>query len=114
MSFDAKGLLEVNRELIVQAARQGPIVLSVATWGRGCKPKMLKAMEAYVCARGHNSSLILNAPADVVCDWFPSLSEPLSQVGNEPGRVLVVGVAYGKTDWQWWSSDGTENSPQLF
>lgn len=111
MSFDAKGMLEVNRDAVLDAARRhgAAVVLSVATWGRGCKPEILVQMEPYVVGRGHNSSLVVVAPEETARSWFPSLAlEP------KAGDFLAVGVAYGKTHAQWWSRDGQENTLELF
>lgn len=110
-------MLEVNRALILEASSQlrkgdGPaVVISAATWGRGNDHSRLVELKKHQYARGFNSSVVATPPLEVCAQFFDPavLAEP---AGEE--SFLAVGVAFGKTHWEWWKYDGQENFPELF
>ena len=118
MSSDAKGMLEVNRELILQAARaalqegaesKDPlVVISAATWGRGNNHSRLAALKEWQRFSGYNSSVVALPPPRVAALF---IDPPQSPPANS---FLAVGVGFGKTHWEWWTFDGSENLPELF
>lgn len=94
-------MLEVNREVLYAAARQhrqqgvdSPLVVSVATFGRGIRQELLQALDRHRFGWGHNQSLVAVPPLELVQqllkepDWQP----PSSQ---EPG-FWGLGYAFGK------------------
>lgn len=105
MSLDAQAMLEVNREQIFAAAKQqrqqgveSPLVVSVATFGRGVKQEMLQAMEPYRTAFGHNQSLVAVPPREVAVKWLQQTPPAVE------GGFAVIGYAFGKTvmqNWRW-------------
>ncbi|MBX3166189.1 MAG: hypothetical protein KF760_02210 [Candidatus Eremiobacteraeota bacterium] len=105
MSLDAQAMLEVNRQLIFAAAKQqrqsgveSPLVVSVATFGRGVKQEMLQALEPYRTAFGHNQSLVAAPPLELARQWLKQ-----TPPGVEEG-FAVLGYAFGKTvvqQWRW-------------
>ena len=110
-------MLEVNRALILEAstnirnAAQPAVVISAATWGRGNDHSRLVELKKFQCSRGFNSSVVAAPPPEVCAQFFDLevLSQPMSE-----DSFLAVGVAFGKTHWEWWKYDGQENSPELF
>ena len=113
MSLDAQAMLEVNRELIFQAAKvqrergtELPFVVSVATFGRGVKQEMLQALDPYRVAFGHNQSLVAAPPVEVAVQWLKQ-TPPVVELGFD-----VLGYAFGKTVVQLWRWD--EEDPDGF
>lgn len=108
MSLDAPAMLEVNREALYQAARQQreqgverPVVVSVATFGRGVRQELLKDLEGYRHSWGHNQSMVATPPLELLgrllkSDGWRPPAEP-------SGGFWVLGVAFGKTCLQHWS-----------
>ena len=116
MSHDARGMLEVNRELLRAAARERqlagdphPVVISAATWGRGCRQELLQALEPYRRDWGYNSSLVAAPPREVAARLLklPELAYPVSP---EVGRFQGVGMAYGAIHCEWMAVDEGEES----
>lgn len=106
MSFDARGMIEVNRQAILAAAaeaddgREPGVVLSVATWGRGARQSLLQALEPYRHGVGFNGSVVARVPRSIAAE----LLERPDLVGLEPpgpGHVLVVGMAFKELCVEW-------------
>lgn len=102
MSLDAQAMLEVNREAIYQAARalreEGvahPLVVSVATFGRGLRQEFLQELAPYRRAFGHNQSLVCTPPESLVASY-------LQGVTPEGEGFWALGLAFGKSVLQWW------------
>ena len=97
-------MLEVNRELLRAAALTSPeslpLVISAATWGRGCRQDVLQALEPYRHAWGFNSSLVARPPRELAAELLklPELAQPQSPSG---GRFQAVGIAYGQVHCEW-------------
>jgi hypothetical protein len=110
-------MLEVNRALILEASgktdnvMKPAVVISAATWGRGNDHSRLVELKKFQCARGFNSSVVARPPLEVCAQFFDLAV--LSQSASEDS-FLAVGVAFGKTHWEWWKYDGQENAPELF
>jgi len=103
-------MLEVNREALYAAARQlrqqgveNPLVVSVATFGRGIRQEVLQALDPYRYGWGHNQSLVAVPPLELVQkllkkpDWQPPAPD-------KPG-FWGLGYALGKVclkrlDWE--------------
>lgn len=110
MSLDAEAMLEVNRDLIFAAAKQkrqqgvdSPFVVSVATFGRGVRQEMLRALEPYRTAWGHNQSLVALPPGEVILN----LLKPESLKAT-PDGFTVLGYAFGRCvvkSWRWDEED---------
>ena len=118
MSSDAKGMLEVNRDLILQAATAALangaktsdplVVISAATWGRENHHSKLATLKEWQSFSGYNSSVVATPPPEVTALF---IAPPQSPPAN---CFLAVGVGFGKTYWEWWTFDGSENLPELF
>lgn len=118
MSLDAHAMLEVNRPLIFSAARAAreagalaPLVLSVATFGRGVRQELLQELEQHRHAYGHNQSLVATPPVECV-------AKLLKQPGWHPGPAQgpgfwALGYAFGKSSLNWWKWD-EESVDSLF
>lgn len=101
-------MLEVNREAIYTAAKQqrqqgvdSPLVVSVATFGRGIRQELLQALEPHRVAFGHNQSLVALPPREIVARM---LKEPAWQAPPAPEGFNVLGYAFGKAclrQWRW-------------
>ncbi len=110
MSLDAQAMLEVNRELIFAAAKQqrqqgveSPFVVSVATFGRGVKQDLLRALEPYRTAFGHNQSLVAVPPPEIRSQWLKQETCTVEE------GFTVLGYAFGKTvvqNWRWDEESG--------
>ena len=110
-------MLEVNRELVLQAARAArdegnpsPVVITAATWGRGNLHARLARLKESQRYAGYNSSVIAVPPVEVA-ELFCNLQD--APRGTEPG-FLAIGVAFGKSYAEWWNFDGSETTPELF
>lgn len=113
MGLDAEAMLEVNRGGIYEAARacrssapdSVPVVLSVATFGRGIRQDVLAQLEAHRHSFGHNQSLVTTPPGDVIGallkrpDWQPEPA-PAGSSG-----FWAMGYALGRAAVQWWTWD---------
>ena len=105
MSLDAQAMLEVNRELIFAAAKaqrqrgvESPLVVSVATFGRGVKQELLQALEPFRTAFGHNQSLVAIPPSEIAAQWLKQTPARVE------GGFTVLGYAFGKAvvqNWRW-------------
>ena len=118
MSSDAKGMLEVNRDLILRAARESAlpeqegaylVVVSAATWGRGSTGADLADLKRWQKYSGFNSSVVAVPPPEVTGCFLDPMPQP-----SESGSFLAAGVAFGKTHWEWWNYDGSQDLPELF
>lgn len=116
MIHDARGMLEVNRELVRAAARERqqagdahPLVISAATWGRGCRQELLQALEPYRREWGFNSSLVAAPPRDLAARLLgrPELAEPRPP---GPGCFEGLGMAYGTIHTEWLPVEEVEES----
>jgi hypothetical protein len=58
---------------------------------------------------GFNSSVVA-APPPEVCKLF---LDPLP-TRTKDRTFLALGVAFGKTHWEWWNFDGSDTPPELF
>ncbi|MBI3926469.1 MAG: hypothetical protein HY319_13090 [Armatimonadetes bacterium] len=93
-------MIEVNLELMTRAAREAvaqgndsPLVLSVATWGRGCRPAMLRELERYRYASGFNGSIVAVVPRERAGELLGDAG--WSDPGTPgPGNFQAVGVAF--------------------
>ena len=116
MSHDARGMLEVNRELLRPAALQSseacPLVVSAATWGRGCRQDVLQAMEPFRHQWGYNSSLVAAPPRALAAELL-KLPDLLEVQPPGPGRFQALGMAYGQVHAEWLSLDETDDG-ELF
>jgi hypothetical protein len=116
MSLDAQAMVEVNRPLIFEAARAArqegasvPLVLSVATFGRGIRQEVLQELEQHRRAYGHNQSLVSTPPAQCVARL---LKQPDWQPGEGQGEGFwALGYAFGKSSVQWWNWDEESVDP---
>lgn len=110
MSLDAQAMLEVNRQALLAAAQsmrergvERPVVVSVATFGRGVRQDLLKKLEGYRHCWGHNQSMVATPPLDVLGELMKdSQWQPPAQPA---GGFWVLGYAFGKTCLQHWSWD---------
>lgn len=103
-------MLEVNRDLIYAAAKaqraEGnafPLVVSVATFGRGVKQEFLQQLEPFRRSWGHNQSLVATPPREFL---QPLLKEELPE---DSQCFWAVGLAFGKScrqQWRWDEEDG--------
>ncbi|MGE0488264.1 MAG: hypothetical protein AB7S38_03505 [Vulcanimicrobiota bacterium] len=104
MSFDAQGMIEVNFPLILQASElpgeEPPLVVSVATWGRGCKQETLQALEPYRHGLGFNGSVVARPPRALAAELFemPELQTAQAPAGK---RTQVLGVAFKSVFLDW-------------
>lgn len=105
MSFDARQMIDVNREALLEAAErsglpQPRLVLSVATWGRGCKQSTLRALEPYRHGLGFNGSVVAAVPRELGAEILerPDLLDP-SPPPNK--TVQAVGVVYKDVHVEW-------------
>jgi hypothetical protein len=120
VSLDARGILEVNRLLIVRAAQDSvaagetrPRVVSMATWGRGCKPEVLRKLQPFNRVGGYNASLVATPDASTLRELLgPDVETELDKAAK--GQFLAIGVALGETVWEWWNLDGSNESEDLF
>ena len=107
-------MLEVNRELILRSASAAReengevVVISAATWGRGNEHSRLARLKEWQRFSGYNSSVVATPPAAIISLF---LEVPPDFPANS---FLAVGVGFGKTYWEWWTFDGSENFPELF
>ncbi len=121
MSLDAQAMLEVNRQAIFDAAKKGrqlapdypPLVVSIATFGRGIRQELLRELETHRTSWGHNQSLVAIPPVQLVQKlladptWKPHFGEPPS------AGFGVMGYAFGKSRWEWWKWED-ESEDALF
>ena len=121
MSLDAQAMLEVNREAIYAAAQERreegvarPLVVSVATFGRGLRQDFLQQLTPYRRAFGHNQSLVCTPPEEVIREFLAGVGgdEALTAHPDQEG-FWALGLAFGKSVLQWWSWDG-QNGDDLF
>ena len=100
-------MLEVNREALLEAAelqrRRGverPVVVSMATFGRGVSQDLLKELEGYRHCWGHNQSMVATPPPELLGLLFKSENWQPPEGAQE--GFWVLGVAFGKTCLQHW------------
>ncbi len=121
MSNDVKGLLEVNRELILQvasearsASREPVVVICAATWGRGIDPDALLALKAGPHRFGYNSSVVAAPNQEALNGYLnEAAKQHLAQGASNPGRFLVLCAAYGKTKTDWWAFQESEEDSDV-
>lgn len=121
MSNDVKGLLEVNRELILQVAseartagREPVVVVCAATWGRGIDPEALLALKAGAHRFGYNSSVVAAPERGALAGYLnETAKQQLDQGSANQGRFLVLCAAYGKTKTDWWAFQESEENPDV-
>lgn len=113
---DARGMLEVNRDLLRAAARERqqageshPLVISAATWGRGCRQEVLQALEPYRREWGFNSSLVAAPPRELAARL---LGRPELEAAQPPGPGCFqgLGMAYGAIHTEWLPVEEPEES----
>ncbi len=76
MNFDPRDLIDANLALLQEASRldqpQPAVLMTVATWGRGADPSLLKALQPYRHGLGFNGSIVARVPLDFARQWLPS------------------------------------------
>ncbi len=103
MSFDAREMIDVNLPLMKEAAKaegeETPLVVSVATWGRGIRQELLQALEPYRHGLGFNGSVVARVPRQLASELFrlPHLQEVQQRVGWFQG----LGVVFKETHLEW-------------
>ena len=101
MSFDARDMVEVNRQLIEQAARgaggdEDFVVVSIASWGRGVNPEILTALEPRREGLGFNGSVVARVSAKEAAEMFG-----YQKTAGPEDSFPVLGVAFKKTHLEW-------------
>lgn len=97
MNFDAQDILEVNRALLKLAAAQAEpdpaILVSVATWGRGANPELIKALQPYRVGLGFNGSVVARLPRAEASEILPKEAlQALSEYQDSAGLPVCGGV----------------------
>ncbi|MEW6283496.1 MAG: hypothetical protein AB1758_33105 [Candidatus Eremiobacterota bacterium] len=96
--MDARNLLEVNEPCLTGLAVPPDCVLVLAaTWGRGCDPGLLSALEPHRRLSGYNGTVIAVVPLEVARNL---LGDRLPQPEPNSGYP-VVALAYGKAYSEW-------------
>ena len=97
-------MIEVNYPLILEASElpgeEPPLVVSVATWGRGCKQETLQALEPYRHGLGFNGSVVARPPRSLAAQLF-EMPELLGTEVPSGKRTQVLGVAYKSVHLDW-------------
>lgn len=75
---------------------EDPVVVLAATWGRGCKPELLRALEPYRQRSGYNGTLVAALPRQ---EAHQVLGELLPEA--RPGQIPILSIAFGKTHHEW-------------
>ncbi len=92
--MDALNLIEVNASQL--EGLDAAVLVLAATWGRGCKPELLQALEPYRRASGYNGTLVAALTREeavrVLGDLVPE---------ERPGQTAVLSIAFGKTHAEW-------------
>ncbi len=103
MNFDAQDIIDVNAELLEEAAAltepEFAVLLVVATWGRGADPSLIKGLEPYRCGLGFNGSVVARVPREQALAWLPESLREQVEVWD-PKEVLPVCSTVFK---QWWA-----------
>lgn len=100
MSFDARDILEANHDLLQEAAAleepEPAVLITLATWGRGADPDLLKALQPYRHGLGFNGSIVARVPREFALSHLPpGVVESLDQAGPD-----TLPVCAGVTkDW---------------
>jgi hypothetical protein len=95
MDFDPQDLIDANLALLQEAAQlDGPepaLLMTVATWGRGADPELLKALQAYRHGLGFNGSVVARVPLEVAKEWISDAA--YREVRSlEPGPAVYSAV----------------------
>lgn len=92
--MDALNLIEVNAPQL--EGLDAPVVVLAATWGRGCKPELLRALEPFRRSSGYNGTLVAGLTAAEARDVLGELAPE-----ERPGQMAVLSIAFGKTHLEW-------------
>lgn len=94
MNFDPRDLIDANLALLQEASLLSEpadaVLMTVATWGRGADPELLKALQPYRHGLGYNGSIVARVPADFAGTWLPS--EAVAECGRQPGLPVYSAV----------------------
>jgi hypothetical protein len=117
------GLLEVNRDLILQVAQNAKsagkspvVVVCAATWGRGIDPAALLALKSGAHQFGYNSSVVAAPEHANLADYLTEAAQRQLTENDYGGRkFFVICRAYGKTKTDWWFyQKAEEDDVELF
>jgi hypothetical protein len=101
MNFDPRDLIEANLTLLHEIAQQpepSPAVLvTVATWGRGADPELLKALQPYRHGLGFNGSIVARVPRSIAMEWLPDGALEKLSSENETSEPFVYAAVF--KDW---------------
>lgn len=92
--MDALNLIEVNAPQL--EGLDAPVVVLAATWGRGCKPELLRALEPFRQRSGYNGTLVAALTREQA---VAILGELVPE--DRPGQVAVLSIAFGKNCVEW-------------
>jgi hypothetical protein len=100
MNFDPRDLIDANLPLLQEAAKlQSPevaVLMTVATWGRGADPDLLRALQPYRHGLGFNGSIVARVPRELAFQWLPVEAQHELD-GSKEGGTLVYGAVF--KDW---------------
>ena len=98
MNFDPKDLIDSNWALLQEAATlkepEEALLMTVATWGRGADPELLKALQPYRHGLGYNGSIVARVPRELALQWIPEKAreEIYSDSSTHSQMVVFSGV----------------------
>ena len=91
MNFDPLDLVEANLALLQEAARlpqpSPALLMTIATWGRGADPEMLRALQPYRHGLGFNGSIVARVPEALALQWLPEKARLEYESGDGASRV---------------------------
>lgn len=94
MNFDPRDLIDANLPLIREtAALLEPgkaVIMTIATWGRGADPALLRSLQPFRHGLGYNGSIVAGVPVSEAQQWLPP--EAWEQCRKTEGQPIYSAV----------------------